>query len=65
MSAAIDSRRQVEYLDVIAWRYDEAKAAGLRHEDAEAFAYSGIDIGALRKLVSVNAPPEMIAAILL
>lgn len=63
MSSVADAR-QVEYLNVIAWRYDTAKAAGLRHEDAEAFAYSGIDIEALRKLADAGCPPEVIKLII-
>ena len=64
MSAVADAAREVAYLNVIAWRYDTAKVSGLRHEDAEAFAYSDIDIEALRKLTDAGCPPEVIKAIL-
>lgn len=64
METASDERRRNEQLDVYSRRYDEATEAGLRHEDAEAFAYSGIDVGALRKLVYAGAPPEVIKLLL-
>lgn len=63
MSTVADAR-QVAYLNVIAWRYDAAVAAGLKHEDAEVFAYSSIDIEALRKLSDAGCPPEVIKLIL-
>jgi hypothetical protein len=63
MSSVADAR-EVAYLQVIAWRYDTAVAAGLRHEDAATFAYSGIDIEALRKLADAGCPPEVITLIL-
>lgn len=64
METAADERRRLEQLDVYTNRYDEARKAGLRHEDAEHFAYSGIDVGALRKLVCAGATPDVIKLLL-
>ena len=47
-------------------RYDEARAAGMSHRDADRFAEAlEVDVGALRRLVMLGCPPGRLAAILL
>jgi hypothetical protein len=46
-------------------RYLEALDAGLDHDQADAFATNGIDIGQLRKLVAAGVPASTIAEIVL
>ena len=45
-------------------RYQEAFDAGLSHEEATAFSFSGEDIGLLRNLVKEGCSPRLIARIL-
>lgn len=63
METATDERRRVESLEVIARRYDEAKQAGLRHDEAILFAESSTDIALLRRLVAGGCEPKLIARI--
>lgn len=63
MDTSLDSRRSIEWLDVQTRRYDEAREAGLSHEDAETFSTSGSDIGLLRHLVQKRVSPDLIARI--
>jgi len=65
MDTSLDSRRDTELLDVRLRRYDEARDAGLSHEDAEKFSESSHDIGELRYLVKCRASPDLIARIVL
>jgi len=55
-----DEQRQVDMR-----RYQEAFDAGLSHEEASAWAFSGEDVGLLRRLVADRCPPRLLARILL
>jgi hypothetical protein len=47
-------------------RYEEAREAGMRQDEARVFAEDGrIDVGVLRKLVADGCPADKLAAILL
>lgn len=55
-----DERGQVDV-----WRYRQAKEAGFTDVEASLWAESDGDVGALRKLVSLGCPHDLIAQIVL
>jgi hypothetical protein len=51
--------------EVLRWRYNEAREAGMSDVDANRFAHSRIDLGELRRAVKKGCPPEFIAQVVL
>jgi hypothetical protein len=61
-----DAREQAKELaDIVFRRKREARKAGMSVVEARLFAESAIDISALRHLVELDCPPELIARVLL
>lgn len=63
MEASPGHRLEGESRDVFQHRYDEARASGLTRVEAARFAESGVDVGQLRRLVTLGCPPRLMAEI--
>lgn len=65
MSSPVDDRLEQAVVDVWVKRYDEARAAGLEHDDATEFAENDTDVALLRACVAGGCEPRLIARIVL
>jgi hypothetical protein len=59
-ATVVDEKRQV-----VLWRYQQARDAGLTLVEARIFSECDQDVGVLRQLVRRGCPPTVIARILL